>query len=316
MPQRKGSELLLEIARRWPTLGTILLTGFSDMDEIKDCIKAGIVSFLQKPWNRDILRAEIERVVSLTRLRREHDEYFRRLDHDFGWTRRLHHELLLNERLPGEWGRIDIGTAFAKGTLDCGGDMILSFLSPDGSMFLCFGSLSVTGVEGTYHGAKIREALLLLGRGLPSGAGPDVLLSSLNDVLCREFPDLPENSLSLSAFRFARGEDSFSCVHAGGEHFALVDSGRIAVHALPTPVLGVREGVTHSVKRYAFRSSTTLVLFSRLLYRTPSLEADLVASLEQYALSGETTGSQDLLDGVIGEGILPFDSTIALFRCG
>ena len=50
MPQRKGSELLLEIARRWPTLGTILLTGFSDMDEIKDCIKAGIVSFLQKPW--------------------------------------------------------------------------------------------------------------------------------------------------------------------------------------------------------------------------------------------------------------------------
>ncbi|MCD1653998.1 response regulator [Treponema zuelzerae] len=314
MPQRKGSELLLEIARRWPALGTIRLTGFSDMDEIKDCIKAGIVSFLQKPWNRDILRAELERVVALTRLRREHDEYFRRLETDFTWTRRLHHELLLNEKLPGDWGRIDIGTAFAGGTLDCGGDLILSFQAVDGALFLCFGSLSVTGVEGTFHGAKIRESLLLAGRGLDAGTGPDALLASLNETLCSDFPDLPENSLSLSAFRFSRGDDFFSCAHAGGEHFALVDSGRLAVHTLPSPVLGVRGGVIYPVKRYAFRSSTTLVLFSRLLYRTPSLEPLFVSALEGYAKGDSSTSAGSLLGGMLGSRTLPFDSTLALFR--
>jgi FixJ family two-component response regulator len=314
MPHKKGSDLLLSAASRWPLIATILLTGFSDMDEIKDCIRAGIVSFMQKPWNGDILKAELERVTSLTRLRKEHADYLRRLERDVVWTRRLHAELLMNERLPGGWGRLDIAARQAKGSLECGGDLVLSFLSGDGSLFLCFGSLAVTGVEGTYHGTKIRETLIVLGNALTRGEGPDALLSRLNHKACAELTDLPENSLSLSVFRFAPGDEFFSCTHAGGEHFALVEAGRIAEYALPSPVLGLKDGVEFPVKRYAFRDATTLVLYSRRLRKHADTESRFFRSLEDAAGDIEHRTAKDILASIVANEALPFDSTLALFR--
>lgn len=273
MPRRKGSELLLETSRTWPDIASILLTGFSDMDEIKDCIKAGIVSFMQKPWNRDILKAELERVTALTKLRRENREYTARLERDFEWTRKLHHAMLLGTEVAGERGLLDIASSPARGTLDCGGDLVVTFEAKDGSLYVCFGSLAVTGVEGTYYGARIREMLLLAGKELESNAGPAEYLGLINAALCGDFPDLTENSLSLSAFRFGRGDEFFSCTHAGGEHFALTDSGRLAVHALPSPVLGIKDNLfilqktTHSAIRRRARSSTA----SPVSFRCPSI---------------------------------------------
>ncbi|HQL32603.1 MAG TPA: response regulator [Treponemataceae bacterium] len=318
MPRRKGSELLLETSRAWPDIASILLTGFSDMDEIKDCIKAGIVSFMQKPWNRDILKAELERVTALTKLRRENREYTARLERDFEWTRKLHHAMLLGTEVAGERGLLDIASSPARGTLDCGGDLVVTFEAKDGSLYVCFGSLAVTGVEGTYYGARIREMLLLAGKELESNAGPAEYLGLINAALCGDFPDLTENSLSLSAFRFGRGDEFFSCAHAGGEHFALTDSGRLAVHALPSPVLGIKDNLFYPAKNYAFRDTTALILFSRPL-KGSATEERLAAALEKFAAADakhaqEAATARAILDSIAGELSLPFDSTIALYR--
>lgn len=312
MPNRKGSELLLEVARKWPHIGTILLTGFSDMDEIKDCIRAGILSFLQKPWNREILRAELSRVTELTQLRKEHSDYFLRLQNDFEWTRKLHKELLLNNALPGNLGTLDIGTKPAAGSLDCGGDLILSLTAQDGSLYLCFGSLAVTGVKGTYLGVKIREAIFLLAKELPEGSEPDVFLTRINSYICRYLPELPENSLSLSIFRFTAHADYFSCSHSGGEHFAVADASRLAVYGLPSPSIGIQDDLSFVLKRYAFRQTSTLILFSRLLLKSPLTAEVCTATLTEFAEREER--AQELTDRITEGRQLPFDSTIALYR--
>lgn len=316
MPHKKGSELLLEIGKKWSDIGTILLTGFSDMDEIKDCIKAGILSFMQKPWNRDMLKAELERVVSLTALKREHRAFYTRLERDFTWTRKLHHELLLNARLPGNRFKTDIGFRFARGTLDCGGDIVLSFEGASGALFLCFGSLSVTGVEGTYHGARIRDLLLGLKGSLSSGDGPDVLLGLLNDALVNEYAYLPENSLSMSVFRFSSPE-VFSCAHAGGEHFALVAPNTLQVNTLPSPVLGLTSGILFPVKKYTFPCDAALVLFSRNLHHHVSTKTRFLAAMNTLSKADAFTSpkrAQEYLDEIIGSDEVDFDSTLFILN--
>jgi response regulator RpfG family c-di-GMP phosphodiesterase len=61
MPGTLGTELLAQVVKEYPNQIRILLTGFSDIDAIKDAINRGqIYHYLQKPWNDVELKETIE----------------------------------------------------------------------------------------------------------------------------------------------------------------------------------------------------------------------------------------------------------------
>ncbi|HXD94772.1 MAG TPA: response regulator [Bacteroidia bacterium] len=61
MPGTLGTELLAQVVKEYPNQIRILLTGFSDIDAIKDAINRGqIYHYLQKPWNDIELKETIE----------------------------------------------------------------------------------------------------------------------------------------------------------------------------------------------------------------------------------------------------------------
>lgn len=74
MPGTTGVELL-EIAReRWPETIRIIVTGFSDTEDIIKAInEAGIYQFLNKPWHPDQLVMAARNGSALFQLQREHD---------------------------------------------------------------------------------------------------------------------------------------------------------------------------------------------------------------------------------------------------
>lgn len=75
MPGTLGTELLAEALKNNPDQVRILLTGFADMDAIKDAINKGqIYHYLQKPWNDDELRETIENAYKIYRLKKEQQE--------------------------------------------------------------------------------------------------------------------------------------------------------------------------------------------------------------------------------------------------
>lgn len=61
MPFMKGSELLMEIKKQYPHIITMMLTGFSDLDETQKTIDEGIFSILQKPWDESELKSELQK---------------------------------------------------------------------------------------------------------------------------------------------------------------------------------------------------------------------------------------------------------------
>jgi response regulator RpfG family c-di-GMP phosphodiesterase len=72
MPGTTGTELLAQAVKDFPDQTRILLTGFSDIEALKDAINLGqIFCYLQKPWNDEELKETIRRAYQVYNLKRE-----------------------------------------------------------------------------------------------------------------------------------------------------------------------------------------------------------------------------------------------------
>ncbi len=60
MPKMTGVQLLQECSQKFPGVKRMILTGFSDLDDITDAINLGKVhAYLTKPWNKEALKSTI-----------------------------------------------------------------------------------------------------------------------------------------------------------------------------------------------------------------------------------------------------------------
>jgi response regulator RpfG family c-di-GMP phosphodiesterase len=64
MPRISGTELLLEVRRRFPWTAKILLTGFPGHRVQSRSKAAGVDALLLKPWDEEALRQTVRRILS------------------------------------------------------------------------------------------------------------------------------------------------------------------------------------------------------------------------------------------------------------
>lgn len=75
MPGTLGTELLAFALKEYPFLIRILLTGFSDIDALKEAINQGqIYHYLQKPWKDEELKTTIEEAYKVYQLKKKQKE--------------------------------------------------------------------------------------------------------------------------------------------------------------------------------------------------------------------------------------------------
>lgn len=80
MPGTLGTELLARAVQDYPDQIRILLTGFSDIEAIKDAINRGqIYHYLQKPWNDNDLKETIENAYKIYYLKKKQQELSQQL---------------------------------------------------------------------------------------------------------------------------------------------------------------------------------------------------------------------------------------------
>lgn len=79
MPVMTGVEFLHQVRDRYPETVRIVLSGYTELNSITDAINRGaIYKFLTKPWEDDLLRANIEEAFQRYEMKREND----RLKHE------------------------------------------------------------------------------------------------------------------------------------------------------------------------------------------------------------------------------------------
>jgi len=74
MPGTSGVALLTEVRERWPDILRIIVTGYSEPEDIIGAINAaGIYQFIPKPWHPDQLLLAARNAAHLFQLQREHE---------------------------------------------------------------------------------------------------------------------------------------------------------------------------------------------------------------------------------------------------
>lgn len=74
MPEMSGTEFLSKVKEIYPDTMRIVLSGYADMQFITDAINQGaIYKFLSKPWEDDLLRANIQEAFEHFELGSERD---------------------------------------------------------------------------------------------------------------------------------------------------------------------------------------------------------------------------------------------------
>ena len=75
MPETLGTELLAKAVLDYPDQTRILLTGYTDIEALKDAVNRGhIFRYIEKPWNDDELRKTIEDSFHVYNIKKEQEE--------------------------------------------------------------------------------------------------------------------------------------------------------------------------------------------------------------------------------------------------
>ena len=80
MPKMTGVEFLREVKRRYPDTVRIVLSGYTDLQSVTAAINEGaIYKFLTKPWDDELLRADVREAFGIYELRWENRRLAREL---------------------------------------------------------------------------------------------------------------------------------------------------------------------------------------------------------------------------------------------
>jgi phosphoserine phosphatase RsbU/P len=96
MPDMDGFELMAQLKARVPPLDVILMTGsVDDLDEkLVRAIRSQAFYFIQKPFDREVLRTLVERCVELRWRREDHRRNLKRLETEMAEARAFQQSLL------------------------------------------------------------------------------------------------------------------------------------------------------------------------------------------------------------------------------
>lgn len=74
MPQMDGAQFLEQVARRWPAVVRILLTGYADLTSTISAINKGqIYGYFSKPWEDNEIRLAVQHALEQKQLRADRD---------------------------------------------------------------------------------------------------------------------------------------------------------------------------------------------------------------------------------------------------
>ncbi len=81
MPEMTGTQFLEKILPDYPDVIKIILTGFTDIEAIKDGInRCGIFKYITKPWNFDEMKGVLERAIETYQQAIESEEHIQELE--------------------------------------------------------------------------------------------------------------------------------------------------------------------------------------------------------------------------------------------
>lgn len=187
MPEMDGLTLLLKLKElKNPSLKTVVVSAYGDMDNIRTAMNRGAFDFLTKPINFEDLEITIsktmEEIVQIRTSLEEHDQLMS-IQYDLQTAREIQ-QAILPKVFPPFPGRHDFDIHAAMvAAKEVGGDFYDFFMIDDNHLGFVIGDVSGKGVPAAIFMAVSRTLIRATGlKGIP----PDECLHYVNNLLCNE----------------------------------------------------------------------------------------------------------------------------------
>ena len=137
MPEMKGTEFLSKTVPQFPDTVRIILTGFTDIEDLVEAINAGqVYKYITKPWDPGELKAVVQRAAESYDLLKQRTEELRRANAQIALLAVL---LQITQEVPSLEATLNpIATVFGEG------------LAADGCILQLVKSNALIATQGTY----------------------------------------------------------------------------------------------------------------------------------------------------------------------
>ncbi|MCG8478770.1 MAG: fused response regulator/phosphatase [Spirochaetales bacterium] len=149
MPGMQGNELLSRISKRYPEIGLMLVTAYSDIDAIQDAIASSISSFVLKPWKPAQLVQEIDKTLETVTAKRNSRRYLREIEQQLKAAGEFQRRLLKIPNLENAGIAVDVAYRPVEG-LYCSGDYYDVIPLGEDRHLLLLGDVSGHGVKPAF----------------------------------------------------------------------------------------------------------------------------------------------------------------------
>lgn len=266
MPTMNGADFLERVRATDRDVRTVLLTAYSDMEDIGRAVSADISGLMAKPWDRKSLYAHIERALSDYRLRKD--------------LARLRDELSSQLSAAGEFQKAMLskgtlaGASVAYrpvGELGCGGDYYDSFALADGRLAFLVADVSGHGIKPALVTMMLKTVVQHLRCARPTAfSSPSTLLAELNDEACGMLEGSPGVLVAMAAAFVDPSVKVVEVANAGLPPVILCSAGGVKdAFSQDGPALGFERGGRYGERLAEYAPGDALVVYTDGLIDDP-----------------------------------------------
>jgi sigma-B regulation protein RsbU (phosphoserine phosphatase) len=274
MPEMKGSDFLLEVQKRYPSIVSVLLTGFSETNEIVKAVQAGIYSFMLKPWESEYLIAELTKAYDYHELREQRANYLKTVEEELKWAGEMQ-KAILKPNLPRSDG-VEFRVSYRPVPgLYCGGDYYdVIFLGADRYLLL-IGDVAGHGVKAAFVTGILKAIIYpeyirsVVGKNFSPGA----FLGWLNDRMNYEFRSTSSMVTTFFAGVLDLGASLFRYANAGHNHPFIITAGKASELPVSGSAIGFANTISYAEQSVDLRPDDIIVLFTDGLVEADFLDA-------------------------------------------
>ena len=259
MPGGSGGELLREVRRRWPDTVTMIVSGASDIAEMRAVTTAGVFAYLVKPFEPDALVAEVDKAIEVARLRRDNRRHEQRLRGELAWAGELQRVLLAPD-LPAD-ARFDLSIDYRPlPEFQCGGDFYDVLPASAERWQFLVGDVGGHGIRA----ALVTAFLKALAAPAPGARppAPGTLLEGLNGRLCQTLKGAPDLLVTFLACEVDVATRSLVYAGAGHPPLYLLRGDEALAFPSEGPGLGFDPSARYAERTEALAPGDRLVLYT------------------------------------------------------